>query len=98
VTLFGTWKLRRDLSVAFEIPYAEGRVETIRFEGTYAPSRRDRVAVALRARPDNGGAGRNALGLTVTFTRDVTPDLSFFLRLRQEAGEASAIGGVQVRF
>ena len=92
VTLFGTWKLNRDLSASFEIPYADGRMQAIRFEGAYAPSPRDRIALALHNRQ------REGLGLTVTFTRDVMPDARLFLRLRQDEQERSAIGGVQVQF
>jgi len=92
VALFGTWKLHRDLSVAFEVPYANGRVGTIRFEGTYALNPRNRVAAAL----ENGRG--EPLGITVLFTREITRDASLFLRLKRTAEEASAIGGVQVRF
>ena len=92
VTLFGRWKLNRDLSVSFEIPYADGRVQAIRFEGTYALSPRDRIAVALQ------NSQREGLGLTVTFTKDVVPDTSLYLRLQKDAQEGSVVGGVQVRF
>ena len=92
VALFGAWKLNRDLSVAFEIPYAGGRVEAIRFQGAYAPSPRDRIAVALSTHQGE------PLGVTVVFTRDVMRDARLFLRLQQDAQEFSAIGGIQVRF
>lgn len=92
VTLFGTWKLNRDLSVSFEVPYAGGRVHAIRFEGAYAPNARDRIAVALHT------SQREAIGMTVLFTRELVPSASLFLRLQKHAEEASAIGGVQVRF
>src|SRR3989338_9059164 len=87
VTLFGAWKLNRDLSVSFEIPYAGGRMESVHFEGTYAISPRDRLTVALQNRQ------REGLGLTVTFTKDVVPDTSLFLRLRKDAKEQSLLGG-----
>jgi hypothetical protein len=92
VALFGTWKLNRDLSVSFEVPYAGGRVQAIRFEGTAALSGRDHISVALSTRRGE------SLGITVTFTRDLVPDAGLFLRLRRDAEETSAIGGVQVRF
>lgn len=92
VVLFGTWKLNRDLSVSFEIPYAGGRAQAIRFEGRYALTARDRIAVALQNRR------HEPLGLTVTFTRDLAPDASLFLRLHRDDRERSAIGGVRVRF
>ena len=92
IALFGAWKLNRDLSVSFEIPYADGRAQAIRFEGAYTLSGRDRVAVALRA------GGRENLGLSVTFTRRFVRDANLFLRLQKTAEETSAIAGVQVRF
>ncbi len=92
VTLFGAWKLNRDLSVSFEVPYADGRIRPIRFEGAAALSSRDRVAVALRTRE------HKPLGMSVTFTRKLIGDAELFLRLQREAEETSAIGGIQVRF
>ena len=65
---------------------------TIRFEGAYALSPRDRLTVALQ------NSQREPLGLTVTFTKDVVRDTSLFLRLRKDAKEQSIVGGVQVRF
>ena len=92
VTLFGAWKLNRDLSVSFEVPYADGRIQAIRFEGTASLSPRDQVAVALTS------VRGDSLGLTVTFTRELVPDASLFLRLQADAEERSAIAGIQVRF
>jgi hypothetical protein len=92
VSLFGTWKLSRDLSVSFEVPYARGRVQAIRFEAAASMSRRDRLAFELAA------AQGERLGLTVTFTRKLVPDASLFLRLKHDAEERSALGGVHVRF
>ena len=92
ITLFGTWKFHRDLSVSFDIPYAGGRVEAIRFEAAYALGARNQLSVQLR------NSRRRPLGLTVTFTRQLTRDANLFLRLRKEAEDRSVIGGVQVRF
>ena len=92
VVLTGAWKLGRDLSVSFEVPYAGGRVGAIRFEGAYAMTSRDRVAVALQ------NSRRQRLGLTVVFTRDILPDAKLFLRLQRDAEDTAVLGGVQVRF
>lgn len=92
VTLFGTWKLHQDLAVSFEIPYADGRVQAIRFVGALSLTSRDRIAVVLHTRQGE------QVGLTVLFTRELVPDVSLFLRVRKEAKERSAIGGLQVRF
>ena len=92
VTLFGTWKLNRDLSVSFEVPYAQGRMGSLRFEGSYALSSKDRIAVTLQ----NGQ--RQGLGVVVVFTRKLVPDAQVFLRLQRAAEDTSLIGGVQFRF
>ena len=92
VTLFGAWKLHRDLSISFEIPYADGRVQAIRFEGAYAIGAKNQIVVALH------NSRREGLGLSVTFTRELVRDATLFLRLQKDAQERAVIGGVQVRF
>lgn len=92
VALFGAWKINRDLSVSFEVPYAGGRVEAIRFEAAAALTGRDRVTLELQSRR------REPLGLSVMFTRRLVRDAGLFLRLRRRAEEASVIGGVNIRF
>lgn len=92
VSLFGTWKLHRDLSVSFEMPYADGRIGAIRFEGSYALGPRDQISVALR------NSRREGLGLAVVFSRRLLRDTRLFLRLGKDAQEQSIIGGVQVPF
>ena len=92
VALFGVWKLSRDRSVSFEVPYAEGRVQAIRFEGRLSIGPRNRLAVALSTRR------HEPVGLTVTFTRELLRDVDLFLRLRRDAEEHAMLGGVQVRF
>lgn len=92
VVLFGAWKINRDLSVSFEIPYAESRFGAMRFETIAALNRRDSVAVTLAN--DSG----EKLGFSVVFTRKLTPNINLFLRLQQSAQESSALGGIQVRF
>ena len=92
VALYGAWKLNRDLSVSFEIPYADGRVQAIQFAGTAQLGPRNQVRVALRSRRGE------PLGVIVTFTRELVPDVNLFVRLQKAAEESSVIGGVQVRF
>ena len=92
VVLFGKWKFHRDLSVSFEIPYAQGRRTAIRFTTTYVITEKDELAVRLsdrRGRP---------LGLSVTFSRRRLDDAQLFLTLRKAGGETEVLGGVQVQF
>lgn len=92
VAFFGTWKLERDLSVSFEIPYADGRREALRLQGTYALTKRNQIAVQLSDRRGQ------PLGLTVVFTQRVAQDASLFVRLRRQGQELEALGGVRVQF
>ena len=92
VVLFGTWKLNRDLSVAFEVPYASGRRQAITFKGACTFRNRNTIAVALsdqRGRP---------LELFVTFSRKFLDDAELFLRLERSADDARVLGGVRLRF
>ncbi len=92
VVLFGEWKLNKDHSVSFEIPYAHGRREAIRLRGVWNLDERNQIAADLLDRR------QQPLGITVTFSRQVSQDARWFLRLRKEGREAEALAGVQVRF
>ncbi len=92
VTLFGVWKLHRDLSVSFEASRPRGRRLSLRFQGTVALTTRDAVTIAL------WDQDRRALGLSVTFERRWTKDAEWFLRLQRAGKEAEAMAGIRVRF
>ena len=92
VVLFGTWKLNEDKSVSFEIPYAGGRREGIRFNAAYAFTEKNEVAIELLDRQ------RAPLGIAVTFSRRMFDDAKWFLRLRKEGKDAEVLTGVQIRF
>ncbi len=92
VVLFGVWKVHRDLSITFEVPYAGGRRSSLRFTATYALTERDQIAVHL-----NDRRGR-PLGLAMTLTRRWLDDAELFLRLQRAGAENEALAGVRVRF
>ncbi len=92
IVLFGTWKVNRDLSVEFQIPYANGRIESIQFEGSYTVNRAGRVSVALR-RPQG-----QRLGITLTLTKPLAKDAELFLQIQQDDNEHAVMGGVRLRF
>ena len=92
MVFFGAWKLNRDLSVSFEMPYADGRREALRLQGTYALTKRNQIAVQLSDRRGQ------PLGLTVVFTQRVAQNASLFVRLRRQGQELEALGGVRVQF
>ncbi len=92
VVLFGAWKLNKDRSVSFEIPYADGRREAMQFRGIWNLNERNQIAVDLLDRR------KQPLGIAVTFSRQFSQDARWFVRLRKEGREAEALAGVQVRF
>lgn len=92
VTLFGIWKLHRDLSVSFEASRPRGRRLSLRFQGTVALTTRDAVTLAL------WDLDRRALGLSVAFERRWFKDAEWFLRLQRAGDEAEVMAGVRVRF
>lgn len=92
ITLFGTWKLYRDKTISFEIPYAQGRREAIRFGASYTFSDKNEVAVELH------GRRQQPLGISVIFSRRVLEDAKWFVRVRKAGKEAEALAGVQIRF
>src|SRR3989338_2429331 len=92
VTLFGAWKLNRDLSVSFEMPYTDGRLRALTCKGTYIWSTRHAVSVQLMSRRGE------PLGMAVTFSRSFLDDAQLFLRLQRLGGDTEVLGGVQGRF
>lgn len=92
IALFGRWKLHKDASVSFEIPYPEGRRAAITFKATYAFNKQDELTCELLNRR------RQRLGLSVTFSRRWLEDARWFVRARKEGQDAEALAGVQVRF
>jgi len=92
IILFGAWKLHRDLSVSFEVPYADGRRQAITFKGAYSFRDRNTLLVALSDRRGE------PLQLSVTFSRRFLDDAELFLRLQRSAEETQLLGGARVRF
>lgn len=92
VVLSGRWKLNRDFSVTFEIPYEGGRWGRIRFAATLALTQRDNLVLRLE---DGQGA---PLGLVVIFTRRFLKDAEWFVRLKRSSQESEALAGVQIPF
>jgi len=92
IALFGTWKLHKDKTVSFEIPYVQGRRQAIRFGATYAFAGKNEVALKLY------GRRQQPLGISVIFSRRLLEDARWFVRVRKEGEETEALAGVQVRF
>lgn len=92
VALFGAWKISKDGSLEFEVPYADGQVRGIRFEGRYAWGGRNTVTVEL------ADSRRRPFGIALTLTRELSSTALVFLTVRKDGSETSAMAGVQVKF
>jgi len=92
VALFGTWKLHKNKTVSFEIPYAQGRRQAIRFGATYAFAGKHEVALELY------GRRQQPLGISVLFSRQFLEDARWFVRVRKDGEETEALAGAHVRF
>ncbi|MBI3616484.1 MAG: hypothetical protein HY211_08225 [Candidatus Omnitrophica bacterium] len=93
ITLFGKWKLSRDLSLDFEIPYADGSARAITLGATYRINAEDSIQAQLTAR--NG----EPLGMELLFTRDFLKGQGeAFLRLRNSLEEKAVEGGLRFRW
>ena len=93
ITLFGKWKLSRDLSLEFEVPYSGGFRRSISFGAAYSWDRRTTVSARLSA------PGGGPLGVELTLSREFLGGQGeAFVRLRRSLEETAAEAGVRVRW
>lgn len=89
ITLFGKWKLSRDLGLGFEIEYEDGIRKAIAFQGEYHLTESLEVTVELKNK--TGGP----LGLELTLTREFLEGQGrAFLRLKKNLEESALEAGV----
>ena len=93
VTLFGKWKLSRDLSLEFEVPYSGGFRRTLSFGATYVWNRRTSVSARLTT------PGGGPLGVELSLYREFLQGRGeAFVRLRRSLEETAAEAGARVRW
>ena len=93
VTLFGKWKLSRDLSLEFEVPYSSGFRRAISFGATYTWNRRTSVSARLTT------PGGGPLGVELSLHREFLQGRGeAFVRLRRSLEETAAEAGARVRW
>lgn len=91
LTLFGKWKLSRDLSLEFEIPYSGGFRRAMTFGAVY--SLNDKTEVSARLSTPRGGP----VGLELVLHRDfLDGNGEAFVRLRRSLDETAAEAGVRL--
>ena len=93
ITLFGKWKLSRDLDLSFEMPSRDGSVRQINFKAEFSLGRRGALSAELMA------ADGKPLGIEVLFSRPfLHRDGEAFVRLRKRLEETAVEGGVRLRW
>lgn len=93
VTLFGKWKLSRDLSLEFEVPYGGGAVQGIGFGASFELGERGTIRGNLLARRGE------PLGVELLFTRSFLKGQGeAFARLRRYLEESAVEAGLRVRW
>ena len=92
VSLFGKWKVSRDLSLDFEMSYQDGN-KIITFGGEYNLGGSRQIAVNLKT--EQGAP----LGVEVILTQDIFgKDGQFFIRLEKALAETSLEAGVEFKW
>jgi len=92
VTIYGKWKVDRDLKVSFDVVYSGGKRKKIGFgvERIF----KDDISLKFFLADKRGAS----LGLSVEFAKVFRNDAEFFLALERAGIEYSIIGGIKVRF
>ena len=93
VTLFGKWKVSRDLALEFEIVPPAGRKYSLSFGASYAVTSSGSISAHLTVREGD------PIGLEVLFTQDfLKGDGEGFLRLRKSLEETAVEAGLRLKW
>jgi hypothetical protein len=92
VTIFGRWKVEKDLGVSFEMTYPGGKRREIAFEIEKLFAKGESVTLSLR------NASGDPLGMELTLKKVFRDDAELFLALSRYGEESRIIGGLNVKF
>lgn len=92
VTIFGKWKLNRDLSVRLEMLRARGKKHSVDFGIERAVWKNGKLDVSLAT-----SEGRD-LGVKVSFNKPFGTDAEFFIAASRLPKESRVDGGVKIKF
>jgi len=95
ISLYGAWKLNRQLGLSFEMEYAKGKFRSLEFSAEAAASASGKITFSLRT------AAGEPLGLCITFTRKFLRqnNAEAFLRLKAALDKEYGVeAGVMVPF
>jgi len=92
ITLFGSWKVNKNLGLLFEIPYAEGKIQSILFGG-WGKLNKERLELRLQNKRGED------LGIDVKLSRRILEDQGeAFIRVLRSQREVSIVAGVGFRW
>lgn len=77
VTLFGTWKLNKKTGLLFEMPYENGRIETISFGTEYKLDKNRRIELSLKDHLQKD------LGIKFKFSRNLAHGEAFIQAIKE---------------
>ena len=93
VSLFGKWKISRDLTLEFEMDSANGTRSILRFGAAYAVNSRATLSARLTNREGE------PLGCELLLTKEIfREDGQVFVRLRKSLEERAVEGGIRFRW
>ncbi len=93
ITLFGTWKIKRNIGLLFEIEYEKGKAKTIVFGAKAKLAKKDKVEFKLKNRLHKD------LGLELKLSRKLLKgDGEAFLKLLKSKKEAAIYAGAAWRW
>jgi len=94
ITLFGKWKLKRDIGLAFEVEYEEGRRHDIIFGADMKLTANDTVSFRLKSDADN-----RDIGVELELSRGILGgDGEAFLKALAARGESAVYAGAAWRW
>ncbi|MEA3489155.1 MAG: hypothetical protein U9R44_02285 [Candidatus Omnitrophota bacterium] len=91
VTIYGLWKLGKDLSVRFEVLCSGNKRRRITFQAEKMIGENGAVTVSLKT------ARGEKLGVEVRFSKAFSNDAELFVALGRQGRDVRIIGGVRVR-
>lgn len=92
LSIFGQWKVNRDLSLSFWVKFGNKNIESARLNVKTV------ISEGAFVEFETVFASGRSPKLDITFTRKLVPDTMLFLRLSRMAGDNRISGGVTVRF
>jgi hypothetical protein len=94
LTIYGEWKLKKDMGLVFEIEYAEKEVRAITFGADAKITGKDTVSFRLKSDVEH-----KDIGISLELSHDIFKgDGSLFLRLLQSKSESAIYAGAAWRW